>query len=384
MKLFKIFFIILIFLLFQQKSYSQIEVDANYVILQDHLSGKILYEKNADDKIYPASMTKIMTAIVTFDLLKKGETSLDEMITISEKAWRLSQSGYSSMFIMLNDQVSVEDLLKGIIIISGNDACVALAEGLSGTEKDFVMLMNEKAEEIGLENTNFNNSSGINDVNNYSTVRDILKMSRYMIQNYPEYYSYFKETSFTWDRTGGDPITQGNRNPLLYKDVGVDGIKTGFLTVEKYSLASSIKTGERRMSAVASGFKTKSSRSRESMKLLNWGLRKFDTIQIAKKDEIMTSLNVWLGKKSKVEILPSEDVYLTIPKRKKKIIKVVFEYEGPIPAPIKKGDTLGLLNVYVSDELKKQINILAAEDIEKSNIFSRIFKSLNYLVWGDV
>ena len=384
MKLFKIFFIILIFLLFQQKSYSQIEVDANYVILQDHLSGKILYEKNADDKIYPASMTKIMTSIVTFDLLKKGETSLDEMITVSEKAWRLSQSGYSSMFIMLNDQVSVEDLLKGIIIISGNDACVALAEGLSGTEKDFVMLMNEKAEEIGLENTNFNNSSGINDVNNYSTVRDILKMSRYMIQNYPEYYSYFKETSFTWDRTGGDPITQGNRNPLLYKDVGVDGIKTGFLTVEKYSLASSIKTGERRMSAVASGFKTKSSRSRESMKLLNWGLRKFDTIQIAKKDEIMTSLNVWLGKKSKVEILPSEDVYLTIPKRKKKIIKVVFEYEGPIPAPIKKGDTLGLLNVYVSDELKKQINILAAEDIEKSNIFSRIFKSLNYLVWGDV
>ena len=384
MKLFKIFFIILIFLLFQQKSYSQIEVDANYVILQDHLSGKILYEKNADDKIYPASMTKIMTAIVTFDLLKKGETSLDEMITVSEKAWRLSQSGYSSMFIMLNDQVSVEDLLKGIIIISGNDACVALAEGLSGTEKDFVMLMNEKAEEIGLENTNFNNSSGINDVNNYSTVRDILKMSRYMIQNYPEYYSYFKETSFTWDRTGGDPITQGNRNPLLYKDVGVDGIKTGFLTVEKYSLASSIKTGERRMSAVASGFKTKSSRSRESMKLLNWGLRKFDTIQIAKKGEIMTSLNVWLGKKSKVEILPSEDVYLTIPKRKKKIIKVVFEYEGPIPAPIKKGDTLGLLNVYVSDELKKQINILAAEDIEKSNIFSRILKSLNYLVWGDV
>ena len=384
MKLFKIFFIILIFLLFQQKSYSQIEVDANYVILQDHLSGKILYEKNADDKIYPASLTKIMTSIVTFDLLKKGETSLDEMITISEKAWRLSQSGYSSMFIMLNDQVSVEDLLKGIIIISGNDACVALAEGLSGTEKDFVMLMNEKAEEIGLENTNFNNSSGINDVSNYSTVRDILKMSRYMIQNYPEYYSYFKETSFTWDRTGGDPITQGNRNPLLYKDVGVDGIKTGFLTVERYSLASSLKSGKRRMTAVASGFKTKNSRSRESMKLLNWGLRKFDTIQIAKKDEIMTSLNVWLGKKSKVEILPSEDVYLTIPKRKKKIIKVVFEYEGPIPAPIKKGDTLGLLNVYVSDELKKQINILAAEDIEKSNIFSRIFKSLNYLVWGDV
>ena len=157
---------------------------------------------------------------------------------------------------------------------------------------------------------------------------------------------------------------------MLYKNIGADGIKTGFLTVEKYSLASSIKVGERRLTAVASGFKTKNSRSRESLKLLNWGLKKFDTIQVAKSSEVMTSLNVWLGKKAKVKILPSEDVYLTIPKRKKKTIKAVFEYEGPIAAPIKKGDTLGILNVYVSDELKKQINILAAEDIEKSNIFS--------------
>ena len=297
MKFFKIILLTFIFSLVQQKIYSEIEIDAKYVILQDHHSGKILYEKDADVKIYPASMTKIMTSIVAFDLLKSGETSLDEMITISEKAWRMSQSGYSSMFVMLNDQVSVEDLLKGIIIVSGNDACVALAEGLLGSEEDFVVLMNEKAAELGLENTNFNNSSGINDVNNYSTVRDIMKMSRYMIKNYPEYYSYFKETTFTWDRTGGDPITQGNRNPLLYRNIGADGIKTGFLTVEQYSLAASIKLGERRIIAVASGFKTKNSRSRESIKILNWGLKKFDTIQVAKKDEIIASLNVWLGKK---------------------------------------------------------------------------------------
>ena len=302
MKPLRIIFIISVFLLFHQKTYSQIDIGAKYIILQDHYSGKILYEKGADERIYPASMTKIMTSIVAFDLLKKGETSLDEMIIISEKAWRMSQSGYSSMFIMLNDQVSVEDLLKGIIIVSGNDACVALAEGLSGTEKDFVLLMNEKAEEIGLENTNFNNSSGINDANNYSTVRDILKMSTYMIKNYPEYYSYFKETSFTWDRTGGDPITQGNRNPLLYKNIGVDGIKTGFLTVEQYSLATSIKVGKRRITAVGSGFKTKNSRSRESVKILNWGLKKFDTVRIAKKDEIFAKLNVWLGKKNKVDV----------------------------------------------------------------------------------
>jgi len=384
MKLLRFIFIISVFLLFHQKTYSQIDIGAKYIILQDHYSGKILYEKGADERIYPASMTKIMTSIVAFDLLKKGETSLDEMIIISEKAWRMSQSGYSSMFIMLNDQVSVEDLLKGIIIVSGNDACVALAEGLSGTEKDFVLLMNEKAKEIGLENTNFNNSSGINDANNYSTVRDVLKMSTYMINNYPEYYSYFKETTFTWDRTGGDPITQGNRNPLLYKNIGVDGIKTGFLTVEQYSLATSIKVGKRRITAVGSGFKTKNSRSRESVKILNWGLKKFDTVRIAKKDEIFANFDVWLGKKNKVDVVTSEDFYLTIPKRKKKTIKTVLEYEGPIQSPIKKGEKLGVLNVYISGELKKQIDVLSAENIKKSNIFSRLFRSLNYLVWGDV
>ena len=357
MKIIKFFIIVIIFSLLQGNVYSNIKVDVDHIILQDHHSGKILYEKEADEKIYPASMTKIMTAIVTFDLLKKGETSLDELLTISEKAWRMSQSGYSSMFIMLNDQVSVEDLLKGIIVASGNDSCVALAEGLSGTEEDFVLLMNEKAEEIGLENTNFNNSSGINDPNNYSTPRDILKMSRYMIENYPEYYTYFKETTFTWDRTGGDPITQGNRNPLLYKNIGADGIKTGFLTVEQYSLAASIKRGERRVTVVGSGFKSKNSRSRESQKILNWGIKKFDTIKIAKKSEAIADLNVWLGKKNKVTVEPSEDIYLTIPKRKKKTISAVLEYEGPIQAPIKKGEKLGELKVYISGDLKRQIDI---------------------------
>ena len=378
------FLLFLLFFSFLHKTvYSQIEIDARYVILQDHLSGKILYEKDADDKIYPASMTKIMTAIVVFDLLKKGETSLDEEIVVSEKAWRMSQSGYSSMFIMLNDRVTVEELLKGIIIVSGNDACVALAEGLSGTEKDFVNLMNEKAREIGLQNTNFGNSSGINDVENFSTVRDILKMSQYMIQNFPEYYSYFKDTSFTWDRTGGDPITQGNRNPLLYKNIGVDGIKTGFLEVEKYSLASSMQVGKRRINAVASGFKTKNSRSRESAKLLNWGLRKFDTIMVAKKNVPIQNLSVWLGKKNYVETVVDKDIYLTVPKRKKKSIKAIIEYNSPIEAPIKKGDILGTLSIYKEGELTEKVDLLSNENIKKANIFSRLFRSLNYLVWGD-
>jgi|TARA_B100001964_G_scaffold8085_1_gene8688 D-alanyl-D-alanine carboxypeptidase (penicillin-binding protein 5/6) len=378
------FLFFLIFLLNCQKTFSKIEIEAPYVILQDHLSGNILYEKNSKTRIYPASMTKIMTTIIVFDLLKKGETSLDEMITISEKAWRMSQSGYSSMFIVANDKVSVEDLLKGIIIVSGNDACLALAEGLSGTEEDFVILMNEKSRDIGLKNTNFANSSGINDPNNYSTVEDILKLSRYMIENYPEYYPYYKVTAFTWDRTGGDPITQNNRNTLLFRDIGVDGIKTGFLTVEKYSLAASIKDGERRITSVVSGFKTKRARTRESTKLLTWGLRRFDTVKVAGKNEIIAKLNVWHGKKNKIETHVNEDIYLTVPKRKKKTIKAVVEYNSPVRAPIKKGEKLGVLNIYASNQLKKKVDIFSSEEIKRTNIFSRLFKSLNFLVWGDV
>ena len=363
---------------------AEINIKAKTAILQDFLSGKILYEKDSDISIYPASMTKIMTTIIAFELLKNGEITLDEKFVISEKAWRLSQSGYSSMFIMLNDEVSVEDLLKGIIIVSGNDACVALAEGISGSEEEFVVLMNEKAEEIGMDNTNFSNSSGIGDSNNYSTVRDILKMSNYIIKHYPEYYIYFKETSFTWNRTGGDPITQGNRNALLYENIGVDGLKTGFLTVEKYSLASSILRNGRRVTAVASGFKSKFVRTKESRKMLLYGLSKFDTIEIAKKNEIFSSLDTWLGKKEKVDIYVNDDVYITVLKRKKNTISAYIQYNGPIHAPIEKDVKLGVLNIFLNDELFAQHDVFSMEKIKKVNIFSRIFKSFNFFVWGDV
>ena len=205
-----------------------------------------------------------------------------------------------------------------------------------------------------------------------------------MIKNYPEYYSYYKDTSFTWDRTGGDPITQGNRNPLLYKNIGADGIKTGFLTVEKYSLASSIKFGERRINSVGSGFNTKNTRSRESVKLFTWALRSFDTIQVAKKNVGISSLDVWLGKKNKVEAVVLEDVYMTVPKRKKQIIKAVIEYNSPIKAPIEKGEKIGILNIFVAGELKKKIDVLSGEEIKRANIFSRLLKSFNFLVWGNV
>ena len=360
------------------------DVKARTAILQDYLSGEILYEKDADKSIYPASMTKIMTAIVAFELIRSGDLDINEKFTISENAWRLSSAGYSSMFIMIGDEVSVENLLRGIIIASGNDACVALAEGIAGTEEEFALLMTAKAKEIGMNNTNFANASGINNTENNSTVRDVMIMSRYLIKNYPEEYKYFSEKEFTWDRTGGEPITQGNRNPLLYKNFGVDGIKTGYLAVEKYSLASSLYVNGRRLIAVGSGFDTKKERSTESAKLLRWGLSKFDLIEIAKANSVVETLDVWLGKKNLVGVYTKEDIYKTIPKARKKHLKVSINYNGPVQAPITKDDILGKLIVSYKGEMIEEYDLLAFENIKRLNLFSRLIRSVNFLIWGDV
>ena len=377
----KIFICLFLFLL---PANANIEIKARTAILQDFLSGEILYEKKPDLSIFPASMTKIMTTVVAFDLIKNGDLSLDDKFFVSENAWRLSQAGYSSMFIMVGDQISVENLLKGIIVSSGNDACVALAEGIAGTEDEFAIMMTSKAKEIGMTNTNFSNSSGINDPNNLSTARDILILSNYLIKNYPKFYEYFKETEFTWDRTGGEPITQGNRNPLLYKYLGVDGIKTGFLSYEKYSLAASIFKNNRRLISVASGFETRNIRSKESSKILIWGITNFDTIEISKKNKIFEKLEVWLGKKNIIGVYTKEDIYKTVPKARKKYLKAIIKYDGPILAPIKKDDVVAKLNLFYKDELINEYNLYASENIKKVNIFYRIIKSVNFLIWGDV
>ena len=375
---------VLSFLVITNISYAKFNINARTAILQDYLSGEILYEKNPDERIFPASMTKIMTSIVAFDLLKSGEITLDEKFIVSENAWRLSSSGYSSMFIMVGDEVSVENLLLGIIIASGNDACIALAEGIAGTEEEFAILMTSKAKELGMENTNFANSSGINDPDNYSTVRDILIMSNYLIKEHPKYYEWFAEKEFTWNRTGGDPITQGNRNPLLYKNIGADGIKTGYLAVEKYSLASSINRKGRRLIAVGSGFETKSSRSRESSRLLTYGLTNFDLVEINKANKPIDKVEVWLGKQSYVDVHVDTDIYKTIKKAKKRLLKISLKYDGPIEAPIKKNQKIGTYRVVYDQELIGEYDLLASNDVQKVNIFTRLIKSLNYLIWGDV
>ena len=352
-------------------------------ILIDYHTDKILYELEPDMSIYPASMTKIMTSIIAFDLLKSEKISLDDKMVISNKAWRMSQAGYSSMFIMVNDQITVENLLRGIIVASGNDACVALAEGIAGTEENFAIIMNEKAQEIGMENTNFSNASGLNDPDNYSTVRDVALMSKYLIKNYPNYYEYFKEKEFTWDRTGGDPIKQQNRNMLLFKNMGVDGIKTGHLAVEQYSLASSIMRNNRRLIAVGSGFKTILSRSSESIKLLSWGLTSSETFEIAKKNKTTFEIDTWLGQKKKTPGYTKEDVYYTIDKKDLRNFNVFLEYPSPIKAPISKDDQIALIKIFNKDELVKSVPVYASEKVKKINFLLSLITSFNYMIWGD-
>ena len=380
----KLLFFITIFLSLFKTLVASPSLKARTAILMDFHSNEILFELDPDAQIYPASMTKIMTSIVAFDLIKKNKLSLDDEFVVSENAWRLSQAGYSSMFIMINDQVTVEDLLKGIIIASGNDACVALAEGIAGSEANFADMMNEKAGEIGMTSTNFTNASGINDPDNISTVRDIAIMSKHLIENYPIYYELFAEKTFTWDRTGGDPIKQGNRNPLLYKNVGVDGVKTGYLAVEKYSLASSMKKKDRRLIAVASGFETKSARSSESLKLLNWGLRNTNTFEISKQGKTNFELDTWLGKKNKILATTKEDYYITINKKDIRHLNVSIEYDGPISAPVDKGKKIAEIIVAKKEEVIKKLPLYAAEDLKKVNFFKSLLTSINYLIWGDV
>jgi len=368
-------------LIFISKALS-FETSAKQAYLIDTLSGKVLFEKNKEQKISPASITKIMTSLIAFDLIKKGELKLDEKFKISKKAWRMSSQGYSSMFIMPNDKVSVENLLKGIIIVSGNDACVALAEGIAGTEEEFVNMMNSMAEKIGLKNTRFANSSGLYDGNNYSTVEDIAIMSIYLINNFPDLYKYYAEKKFTWDRTGGAPITQGNRNPILYKDMGSDGLKTGHLVNSGYSLAATIKKQDRRILSVISGTNSKNERSRETVRLLSYAQNRFDLLKINKIDKSF-KIKTWNLKEKEVQLELKKDLYLTIPKRKKNNLKIEIQYDNEIlKEEVKKGDALTKLNIYYDNKLIREETLYSSIDTNKENFLIRFLNSISYFIWG--
>jgi len=369
-----------IILLHGYKAFS-IETSAKQAILVEVSSGNIIFEKNKDQKISPASLTKIMTSIIAFDLIKKGEIKLDEKFIVSNKAWRMSKQGYSSMFIMPNDRISVENLLRGIIVASGNDACVALAEGIAGSETTFASMMNDKAKIIGMAHTNFSNASGIFSKNNYSTVNDIALMSAYLIKNFPELYRIYTEKKFTWDRTGGNPISQPNRNILLNKNKFIDGIKTGHLSDSGFSLAASIKVNNRRLISVLSGTKSPSERSKESLKLLNHALITTDLLQI-KKDNPLFVANVWNSKSKIIKLKLEKDYFITYPKRRSRDVKFSIVINEPIKIKFKKNDPLGLLKIEGRNGFKKEYRLLASENFKEVNFIKRFFNSINFLIWG--
>ena len=377
----KITILLISFFLIQTNNAHALNTSAKQAILMDVNSGQVLFKKNENEKISPASITKIMTSIIAFDLIKSGELKLNEKFLVSNKAWRMAKQGYSSMFIVPNDRITVLNLLKGIIIASGNDACIALAEGIAGPEDAFASMMNDKAKSIGMTNTNFSNSSGIYSEDNYSTVSDISLMSVYLIKEFPELYKMYAERTFTWDRTGGNPITQSNRNSLLYKNSKVDGIKTGHLNDSGYSLAATMLVNNRRILSVVSGTNSQKERARESLKLLNHAIITTELL-LVKKENSLFSINTWNGKKSSIKLELEKDLYITYSKRRSRDIKIYLEVSEPIKDHFKASDQLGVLRIKDENGLDIKQPLFATEDFKKINFIKRFFNSIGFLVWG--
>jgi len=377
----KITILLISFFLIQAYSANALITSAKQAILMDVNSGQVLFKKNENEKISPASITKVMTSIIAFDLIKSGELKLNEKFLVSNKAWRMAKQGYSSMFIVPNDRITVLNLLKGIIIASGNDACIALAEGIAGSEAAFASIMNDKAKSIGMTNTNFSNSSGIYSEDNYSTVSDISLMSVYLIKEFPDLYKMYAERTFTWDRTGGNPITQSNRNTLLYKNSKVDGIKTGHLNDSGYSLAATILVNNRRILSVVSGTNSKKERAKESLKLLNHAIITTELL-LVKKENPLFSINTWNGKKSSIKLELKKDLYITYSKRRSRDIKMYLEVSEPIKDHFKASDQLGVLRIKDKNGLDIKQPLFATEDFKKVNFIKIFFNSIGFLVWG--
>ena len=377
----KITILLISFFLIQAYNANALITSAKQAILMDVNSGQVLFKKNENEKISPASITKVMTSIIAFDLIKSGELKLNEKFLVSNKAWRMAKQGYSSMFIVPNDRITVLNLLKGIIIASGNDACIALAEGIAGSEAAFASMMNDKAKSIGMTSTNFSNSSGIYSEDNYSTVSDISLMSVYLIKEFPELYKMYAERTFTWDRTGGNPITQSNRNTLLYKNSKVDGIKTGHLNDSGYSLAATMLVNNRRILSVVSGTNSQKERAKESLKLLNHAIITTELL-LVKKENPLFSINTWNGKKSSIKLELEKDLYITYSKRRSRDMKMYLEVSEPIKNHFKASDQLGVLRIKDKNGLDIKQPLFATEDFKKINFIKRFFNSIGFLVWG--
>lgn len=356
------------------------QTPAKQAILLDFDTGAVLYEKNADASMYPASMTKLMTSILAFDELKAGRLSLDDTFRVSETAWR---KGGSKMFVRVNSDVRIEDLLRGVIVQSGNDASIVIAEGIAGTEEAFAERMTERGRQIGLESTVFRNATGWPDPEHVTTARDLAKLARFLIRQYPEFYPYYSEKEFTYGKSlDGKPITQGNRNPLLYKSIGADGLKTGHTEASGYGLAASASRDGRRLVLVVNGLDSVRARSSETERLINWGFQVFDNYQLFQAGETVEDAKVWLGDAVTVPLVIEEDLTITIPKSARRNMKVQVIYESPVPAPIEAGTTIGRVEVTAPDIEPIVRPLKTTQSVGQLDFFGRITSAINFIIFG--
>ena len=364
--------LLIVFLLFTRQSFA-IESIAKTALVIDLSTNEILLEKNSTEKTYPSSMTKMMTALVAFEKIKDGSLSLDQEFIISKKAWKM---GGSKMFIEVDKRVSVYDLLLGVVVQSGNDASIAIAEGISGSEEIFAIEMNNLGKKIGLTGSNFTNSSGWPDDNHYTTAEDLAKVAQYTIENHYELYQMYKISDFTYNG-----IKQDNRNPLLYTFEGADGFKTGYTEAAGYGLVGSAERGDRRLILVLNGLESSKSRAQESLRLMDWGFNNFQLVDFYKKNEVIQEVDTWLGKEDKVDLVALEDISVSIPKAQLSSAKVTVLVEEPIATPIKIGDQIAKLQISFAD---KQVDfpLYSGEDIDQKNFFSRIFSAIYYIILG--
>ena len=366
-------FILSIPLIFFTFNSNAIESIAKTALLIDLSTGEVLLDKNSEERTYPSSMTKIMTALMAFEKIKDGTLSMDQEFLISKKAWKM---GGSKMFIEVDKKVKVSDLLLGVVVQSGNDASIAIAEGISGSEETFAIEMNNLAKRIGLTNTNFVNSSGWPNDNHYTTAKDLAKIAEYTLNEHPELYEMYAITEFTYSG-----IKQDNRNPLLYSFEGADGFKTGHTQAAGYGLVGSAERGSRRLLLVLNGLETSRSRAQESLRLMDWGFNNFQLVDFYKQGEVVIEASTWLGKQEKVKLSSQQDISVSIPKTHLSDMKVEVLVEEPIPTPISINDQVGLVQISYADK-KLQYPLLAYENIEQKGFFSRITSALYYLVLG--
>ncbi len=356
-----------------------IETIAREAILMDTTTGEVLFEKNADQPMAPASMSKMMTTYMIFERLRDGRLSLDDTFSVSETAWRKggAKSGSSTMFLEPGTRVRVEDLIRGIIVQSGNDASIVIAEELAGGEEAFALEMNRRARELGLRDSTFKNATGWPDPGHVTTARDLATLAIRTIEDFPEFYHYYAEKEFTYNG-----IRQINRNPLIYKDIGVDGLKTGHTVDSGYGLAASAKRGDRRLILVVNGLLSRKARGREPERLLEWGFREFNNYTLFKAGDLVTEADVWLGRKAAVPLLIERDLVITLARKARLGMKVTVEYEGPIPAPVAKGERLAKLVVTAPEREPLEVPLVAGADVERLSLFGRLGAALGYILWG--